>query len=1240
MSSGKGRGSGNAGGAGKRTNGDVYGRAGTGNGEGSTFTEDVKRDEVSGTGAAKREGGTKGKQHRKKEGEEAVFIEVKEDEGLMPGMGSGDGLENDPEAAADTDTSEDDDDYDGQEVEKAIVEDTYKLVDLFQYRSVQYVDLFRFLLYTVLYIVILFMQANQSRVFQVSTSHFSLLPEGVSDDGSFDFNYVEDIYEWLNDTIVQHVWAPAACGNGICEMPEEEPGWGRFGCAADCGFHRNVSRVTVSVTADFKTAEERNASSWNLCTVRRRTPLCWYEDPVKISSLHEKTSVSLAVPDGDWELVLDAPYGGVTGSIQLNGAGDNDGRKTVPPQIVEREAGSVLAEWGGCYSNVSDSPLGRCRKVAAHAAECARHHCTMDTTPLISNMSKSGLLVDLFSLCDTDFGVVEGFEQLDSCSEVIEMLNTEGFVFEGITCGRSSATADHFLTADASGTGRAQLLETISMPSTPFSTKSAVLSTECAPGCQLGYLKNGRCDVACDNMDCAFDGDDCASPRLAVACPWGQAKAEDGSCCQANNFGSNLRYKFQLRTFSGEDGDDGPYHHEGVNVRYVSLKNRVMIGMLLSQTRWGSDECNSRRFYGLYPKCTEGTSTSKFGVNPVFLPTSDLYNEYYAKNATLYYEDWGLSYDNSTIFNEKGIPYGFEPNVLGQEDPTFQYLFDINFNPNEAQESLQFLKDGFFIDNSTKELSVRLITYNGVDHFFSLFEITLSFEVGGNIELQYNVDSVNPEPYKEVRDWVRMTLEVVFFIAVCGNLWGEAVELRAVWREKGTPLAYFNVGNLIDHTSLVIMVTGIFLWLHFILFLAQPFATDMRYDVYDINSWVYNRKFWDISKPGTEFANAVNTFGQVQAMIDFHNYYFALQGINVLFMVLRILKLMDFQPRMGTVTRTIVQAGPDLLHFFILYFVLFGGFAMYGHLVFGRTIEEFCTIGLSMVTCFNALTGDTGVTAKLIQQEGWELVAAVVFWWSYVMIMVFIFLNLLLAIIVGAFERVRDMALDNSYPMHEEVVILTRLAIKRLLAPKSALPVKTQLKLLATLREQNQREHISNYTCTKCEVTPIKGARYLAKLSNKNLCPNCFKKYGRDIDYERVTDVPKEDDEVPSIYLNNNEYSEKELERIYRRIVSRKRHNIEPPRKGLAKKIATSIFNEYRDGLAPVPDLDVEDNEDEPSTMGQLHRVSKTINEIKKSVTDMEKKLMGSMQAHIQEADARMDEKVNKIMEAISNMRR
>ena len=56
---------------------------------------------------------------------------------------------------------------------------------------------------------------------------------------------------------------------------------------------------------------------------------------------------------------------------------------------------------------------------------------------------------------------------------------------------------------------------------------------------------------------------------------------------------------------------------------------------------------------------------------------------------------------------------------------------------------------------------------------------------------------------------------------------------------------------------------------------------------------------------------------------------------------------MDFQPRLGVVTRSLWLAGPDLIHFAIVAGMVFVGYAMMAHLIFGNVIEKFATFGVS-----------------------------------------------------------------------------------------------------------------------------------------------------------------------------------------------------------------------------------------------------------------------------------------------------
>lgn len=71
-------------------------------------------------------------------------------------------------------------------------------------------------------------------------------------------------------------------------------------------------------------------------------------------------------------------------------------------------------------------------------------------------------------------------------------------------------------------------------------------------------------------------------------------------------------------------------------------------------------------------------------------------------------------------------------------------------------------------------------------------------------------------------------------------------------------------------------------------------------------------------------------------------WYYALNGINILLLIGRVLKRMDFQPRLGVVTRSLALAGPDLIHFCLVCGMVFVGYAMMAHLIFGNTISVSC----------------------------------------------------------------------------------------------------------------------------------------------------------------------------------------------------------------------------------------------------------------------------------------------------------
>ena len=67
--------------------------------------------------------------------------------------------------------------------------------------------------------------------------------------------------------------------------------------------------------------------------------------------------------------------------------------------------------------------------------------------------------------------------------------------------------------------------------------------------------------------------------------------------------------------------------------------------------------------------------------------------------------------------------------------------------------------------------------------------------------------------------------------------------------------------------------------------------------------------------------------------------YVSLCGANLFLFLLRIFKLLDFQPRIGILTRTIGRALEDLSHFMLLMGIVLLAYSSMGHIIFGPTVS-------------------------------------------------------------------------------------------------------------------------------------------------------------------------------------------------------------------------------------------------------------------------------------------------------------
>eukprot|EP00271_Cylindrocystis_brebissonii_P009571 TRINITY_DN2455_c0_g1_i1.p1 TRINITY_DN2455_c0_g1~~TRINITY_DN2455_c0_g1_i1.p1 ORF type:complete len:1223 (-),score=139.73 TRINITY_DN2455_c0_g1_i1:88-3756(-) len=227
-----------------------------------------------------------------------------------------------------------------------VLKDLYEQLTRSRKHARQYASLGGFLLFAAVYFAILYLQADSQTCYEISSSHYNLLPPGWTGNSPVSFpNAPYDLLGWINSSIIQTIWANPPCGDGVCATPAEYPSFGRFGCRADCGVLANLTSISVILSNEFSTEVARASSSWNL-VMTAPVSLTWFATNQLFPDLVYSNNVTtLAVPDGNWVLILNAPYGGVVGVIEpysANGTSHNNSM----PVIALSSFGKCLPDQG------------------------------------------------------------------------------------------------------------------------------------------------------------------------------------------------------------------------------------------------------------------------------------------------------------------------------------------------------------------------------------------------------------------------------------------------------------------------------------------------------------------------------------------------------------------------------------------------------------------------------------------------------------------------------------------------------------------------------------------------------------------------------------------------------------------------------------------------------------------------------------------------------------------------------
>lgn len=170
--------------------------------------------------------------------------------------------------------------------------------------------------------------------------------------------------------------------------------------------------------------------------------------------------------------------------------------------------------------------------------------------------------------------------------------------------------------------------------------------------------------------------------------------------------------------------------------------------------------------------------------------------------------------------------------------------------------------------------------------------------------------------------------------------------------------------------------------------------------------------------------NSPENAAKLQASADDFVYYATWYRVfvadaHIIFMM-RCFIALQWQPRLAVVTHTLIETSVDLFHFLIVFVPTFMAFAIAGNEMFGRRVQQFSTIEGAICVCFK-IAMESEFDWMTYSEE--DFLTAMSWVWLYVLLVVLLMLNMVLAIIMDVYSVIRLRA-GNSETVWANILFL------------------------------------------------------------------------------------------------------------------------------------------------------------------------------------------------------------------------
>lgn len=351
------------------------------------------------------------------------------------------------------------------------------------------------------------------------------------------------------------------------------------------------------------------------------------------------------------------------------------------------------------------------------------------------------------------------------------------------------------------------------------------------------------------------------------------------------------------------------------------------------------------------------------------------------------YDDLAFAPDGEETTDWSAGP-NFEPYAIRPHNVEW---FMMSENRHVQEVRLGSLIDADFLDRQTRQVMVSMVLFNADLQLISLVESNFLFSRTGRVWPLLRIKTIDPDPFHQPH---LFPFDVLFIAIMFMNFVRDFHAFFSTWHKVG----FSHLRRNLPHGLLWYFLDVVGLTCSCVLFFAFWTFYQSATSLVEELEFNYTSMISDQSTMDHFLHNVEET---AHTTLKPYRTTLLVYPINLM---LRLGLGFSGNARLSMTTRVITSCASDLFHFMLVYMSFLFCFTILAMLMFGRDVEGFSTMSRSLQSNIQMMFGD--VDWEVMNAAGF--VRALMFYWAFHVTLALIMFNIIVAIIIDAYESLRE----------------------------------------------------------------------------------------------------------------------------------------------------------------------------------------------------------------------------------------